>query len=95
MHKQPPCDPGVLVGERNSGKVGMQIRTHFQHAWSEADHDLCYKANYKLSPAQLHQCAFTAAQAWGADRVLTELGAEIAAANPPRQAATGKASGQQ
>lgn len=45
----------------------LQIKTLFQHAWGEAEHDLNYKADSELSPLQKKQVAFTAAQAWGAD----------------------------
>jgi ppGpp synthetase/RelA/SpoT-type nucleotidyltranferase len=51
----------------------LQVRTLFQHAWSEADHDIVYKAKQDLTPLQLRQCAFAAAQSWGADRVFQEL----------------------
>jgi putative GTP pyrophosphokinase len=57
----------------------LQIKTLFQHAWSEANHDLGYKARAPLSPDQLRRLAFTAAQAWGADRVFDELRAELRA----------------
>lgn len=43
----------------------LQIKTLFQHAWSEANHDLGYKPQGDLS-AYFRRCiAFTAAQAWG------------------------------
>jgi putative GTP pyrophosphokinase len=51
----------------------LQVRTLFQHAWSEADHDIVYKAKQDLTSLQLRQCAFAAAQSWGADRVFQEL----------------------
>lgn len=55
----------------------LQVRTLFQHAWSEAEHDLAYKPLDSLSSDQKRRFAFTAAQAWGADRVFTELFEEI------------------
>ena len=55
----------------------LQIATLFQHAWAEADHDLCYKARQSLSREQNKKLAFTAAQAWGADRIFDELFAEL------------------
>ncbi len=55
----------------------LQIKTLFQHAWSEAEHDLGYKGRTALSPDQLRRLAYTAAQAWGADRVFDELRAEL------------------
>jgi len=55
----------------------LQIKTLFQHAWSEAEHDLGYKAPNVLSADQFRRLAYTAAQAWGADRVFEELRAEV------------------
>jgi putative GTP pyrophosphokinase len=55
----------------------LQIKTLFQHAWSEANHDLGYKPSEELSSDQQRRFAYTAAQAWGADRVFEELRAEL------------------
>lgn len=55
----------------------LQIKTLFQHAWSEANHDLGYKSTGPLSPDQQRRLAYTAAQAWGADRVFAELYSEL------------------
>jgi ppGpp synthetase/RelA/SpoT-type nucleotidyltranferase len=52
----------------------LQVKTLFQHAWSEANHDLGYKPGAApLMPDEKRRLAFTAAQAWGADRVFDEL----------------------
>jgi putative GTP pyrophosphokinase len=52
----------------------LQIKTLFQHAWSEANHDLGYKPGSKpLNSDEERRLAFTSAQAWGADRVFDEL----------------------
>ena len=52
----------------------LQIKTLFQHAWSEADHDLGYKPGGKAPNAdQRRLLAYASAQAWGADRVFEEL----------------------
>jgi putative GTP pyrophosphokinase len=54
----------------------LQIKTLFQHAWSEANHDLGYKQVGEarpLTPDDTRRLAFTAAQAWGADRIFDEL----------------------
>jgi putative GTP pyrophosphokinase len=59
----------------------LQIKTLFQHAWGEADHDLIYKPVGGLTADQRRRVAFTAAQAWGADRIFDELAQELAA--PP------------
>jgi putative GTP pyrophosphokinase len=51
----------------------LQIKTLFQHAWSEAEHDLGYKPTAVLTPQQRRCIAFSSAQAWGADRMFDEL----------------------
>jgi ppGpp synthetase/RelA/SpoT-type nucleotidyltranferase len=51
----------------------LQIKTLFQHAWSEAHHDLGYKSIRDLTPDERRKVAFTAAQAWGADTIFEEL----------------------
>lgn len=52
----------------------LQIKTLFQHAWSEANHDLGYKPEGDaLTSDQVRMLAFTSAQAWGADRAFDEL----------------------
>ena len=54
----------------------LQIKTLFQHAWSEANHDLGYKPPSHLTSDQRRKIAFTAAQAWGADQIFSELHAD-------------------
>lgn len=52
----------------------LQIKTLFQHAWSEANHDLGYKpGGRQLTGEELRYLAFTSAQAWGADKIFDEL----------------------
>lgn len=65
----------------------LQVKTLFQHAWSEAEHDLNYKTTVPLSAEQQRHIAFTAAQAWGADRTFADLfsQAQLAANGPDRQ----------
>jgi ppGpp synthetase/RelA/SpoT-type nucleotidyltranferase len=55
----------------------LQIKTLFQHAWSESAHDLLYKPGGELTRDQRRRGAFTAAQAWGADRIFDELAGEL------------------
>lgn len=56
----------------------LQIKTLFQHAWSEANHDLGYKKTEGKDPDQMkRRLAFASAQAWGADRIFQELHKEI------------------
>jgi len=55
----------------------LQIKTLFQHAWAEADHDLGYKpGNAVLTSDQKRKIAFTSAQAWGADLIFNDLAEE-------------------
>lgn len=51
----------------------LQVKTLFQHAWSEAEHDLGYKPGAGLTSEQKRQMAFTAAQAWGADTIFESI----------------------
>lgn len=52
----------------------LQIKTLFQHAWSEADHDVGYKpGSTPLTSEEKRKLAYTSAQAWGADQVFDEL----------------------
>lgn len=59
----------------------LQIKTLFQHAWSEAEHDLAYKPIGEISPEVHRKIAFTAAQAWGADMIFEDLFSRLSAAN--------------
>jgi putative GTP pyrophosphokinase len=59
----------------------LQIKTLFQHAWSEAEHDIRYKSSTKIDDDFMRKVAFTAAQAWGADMIFDELFAQAQAAN--------------
>jgi putative GTP pyrophosphokinase len=52
----------------------LQIKTLFQHAWSEANHDLGYKElSGSLTPDEKRRMAWASAQAWGADQIFDEL----------------------
>jgi ppGpp synthetase/RelA/SpoT-type nucleotidyltranferase len=55
----------------------LQVKTLFQHAWSEAGHDLAYKSNIELTRLQKRLVALTAAQAWGADQQFAQLHTEL------------------
>lgn len=55
----------------------LQIKTLFQHSWSEANHDLGYKPNVVLTPHQKRRIAYSSAQAWGADQIFDGLFGEI------------------
>ena len=73
--------PATLDQSRLPTFFELQIKTLFQHAWSEANHDLGYKPTIALDSDQKRRIAFTAAQAWGADRIFLELHRELAAAS--------------
>jgi putative GTP pyrophosphokinase len=52
----------------------LQVKTLFQHAWSEAEHDLGYKpGSLPPSAEDKRKLAYTSAQAWGADHMFDEL----------------------
>lgn len=52
----------------------LQIKTLFQHAWSEANHDLGYKEfSGSLTSDDERRMAWASAQAWGADQIFDEL----------------------
>jgi len=56
----------------------LQVKTLFQHAWSEANHDLGYKPESgDLTSDQKRMLAFASAQAWGADRAFDDLFQEL------------------
>lgn len=57
----------------------LQIKTLFQHAWSETSHDIGYKAPRELNSFEQRKMALSAAQAWGADQIFRELEADIVA----------------
>lgn len=55
----------------------LQIKTLFQHAWSEANHDLGYKGVTTLEPEHQRRLAFASAQAWGADEAFALLNGQL------------------
>ena len=57
----------------------LQIKTLFQHAWAEAHHDLGYKPIRDLTSEERRKVAFSAAQAWGADKIFQELVKDLGA----------------
>lgn len=69
----------ILSGDEPIDFFELQIKTLFQHAWGEAEHDLTYKPCASVSSHVKRKVAFTAAQAWGADMIFAELHGELAA----------------
>jgi Uncharacterized protein conserved in bacteria len=51
----------------------LQIKTLFQHAWGEAEHDLNYKTEEPLADDDKRMIAYSSAQAWGADQIFNTL----------------------
>jgi putative GTP pyrophosphokinase len=51
----------------------MQVRTLFQHAYAEPQHDLGYKPGAELSEDVRRELAWIAASSWGADRALKRV----------------------
>jgi putative GTP pyrophosphokinase len=67
----------------------LQVKTLFEHAWSEAEHDLGYKPGEELlTPGQARSLAYTSAQAWGADRMFDDLFNERTGGAASRRAAS-------
>lgn len=50
-----------------------QVKTLFQHAWSEANHDVGYKPPRPLTSEEDRLLAYAAAQAWGADEIFRRI----------------------
>ena len=68
----------VIDGAWNKNMVPrffeLQVKTLFEHAWSEAEHNLGYKPGEQpLTSDETRRLAYTSAQAWGADRMFDEL----------------------
>lgn len=68
-----PVDVTAKLELKNLNFFELQIKTLFQHAWSEANHDLGYKGGTEISPEVKRKIAFASAQAWGADHIFNDL----------------------
>lgn len=51
----------------------LQIKTLFQHAWSEANHSIGYKGIAVPGTDAERKMALASAQAWGSDQIFNEL----------------------
>ncbi len=69
--------PNTIFSSREYPDVNdffeLQIKTLYQHAWSQSNHGLGYKPGAELSAEDQRMLALIAAQSWGADKVLSEL----------------------
>ena len=79
-----PADavPAQIDREAAPPLFELQVRTLFQHAWSEASHDPIYKPHVHPTAEQKRLCAFASAQAWGADRAFFQLRRNRTATDP-------------
>ena len=59
----------------------LQIKTLFQHAWSEANHDLGYKGIPIPGDDAERKMALASAQAWGSDQIFSELWNRLESSN--------------
>lgn len=67
------CRPDCALAE-DIKFFELQIKTMFQHAWSEAEHDLLYKPlTGTVLPEHNRLTGFAASLAWGADKAFQEI----------------------
>jgi putative GTP pyrophosphokinase len=55
----------------------LQVRTLFQHAYAEPQHDVAYKPTTPLTPEERRELAWVAASAWGSDQALVRVRRQI------------------
>jgi putative GTP pyrophosphokinase len=60
----------------------LQVRTLFQHAWAEPQHDIAYKPTIELAFDERREVAWVAASAWGADHAYSRLWKQVAERAP-------------
>ena len=53
--------------------IEIQIKTLFQHAWAQAEHDLTYKPDRKWTMEEKRYIQFIASQAWASDELFDSL----------------------
>lgn len=76
----PQCKPaGWEARDDLPATFELQVRTLFQHAWAEPQHDIAYKPQVELLFDERREVAWVAASAWGADHAFNRLAAAIAA----------------
>lgn len=86
----PPIKPADW-GERDDlpRTFELQIRTLFQHAYAEPQHDLAYKPETPPSEDIRRELAWVAASSWGADQALERVRVELAEEGDAEPAAPG------
>lgn len=55
----------------------LQVRTLFQHAWAEPQHDIAYKPAVQLTFDERREVAWVAASSWGADHAYSRLWKQV------------------
>lgn len=73
--------PNTVFPNKDNVVIGdffeLQIKTLYQHAWSQSNHGLGYKpGDGGIKDKEVRLLAFIAAQSWGADKGLMELAEE-------------------
>jgi putative GTP pyrophosphokinase len=77
----PQCKPEAWERRENRdlpATFELQVRTLFQHAWAEPQHDIAYKPLVRLTFDERRKVAWVAASAWGADHAYSRLWKQIA-----------------
>lgn len=72
-----PTDVTHDLHTDSSNVFELQIKTLFQHAWSEAEHDSSYKAPSEMTKDERRLVALTSAHAWAADRIFDDFFKQI------------------
>lgn len=72
-----PTDVTYDLHTDSSNVFELQIKTLFQHAWSEAEHDSSYKAPSEMTKDERRLVALSSAHAWAADRIFDDFFQQI------------------
>lgn len=74
---QLPTDVTYGLSTETNKVFELQIKTLFQHAWSEAEHDSSYKAPALMTTTEKRLMALTSAHAWAADKIFDDFYQDI------------------
>jgi ppGpp synthetase/RelA/SpoT-type nucleotidyltranferase len=72
-----PTDVTYDLTTDSSNVFELQIKTLFQHAWSEAEHDSSYKAPSEMTSDERRLVALSSAHAWAADKIFDSFFKQI------------------